>query len=212
MTSSPPTSSLSTPPRPQRRHAAPRMCHARLHPRASACAASSSRSLLASESSRASFFTSMLQYHPTKRMPRASFLTLALCVTCYPRWCFISLHYLYLTDVVSHSRFLSTGIQGQGELGLDLFCCQLCLQSLEECLAHSKVKSMVVELINLYSSFPWPLMFNPSEKASFHLPPKSIQFHPSLSYHPIFQGQLFTVLTHLLVFSLKSILQTTVSD
>ena len=49
LTSPPPTSSLSTPPRPQRRLAAPRMRHARLHPRASACAASSSWSLLLRE-------------------------------------------------------------------------------------------------------------------------------------------------------------------
>ena len=66
MTSSPPTSSLSTPLRPSCLHAAPRMCHTHLHPRASISTASSSWSRLASESSRASFFTSMLQYHPSQ--------------------------------------------------------------------------------------------------------------------------------------------------
>ena len=74
---------------------------------------------------------------PAKRMPWSSYLTLALHITVYPRWCFISFHHLYPTDV-SHSLFLSTRILGQGELGLNLFCFQLCLQSLEECLAHSK--------------------------------------------------------------------------
>lgn len=55
-------------------------------------------------------------------------------------------------------------------------------------------------------------MFNPSEKSSCHLNPKSIQFYPSLSHHHILPGSLLSILTGLSVFSLKSILQSTASD
>ena len=67
VTSSPPTSSLSPPLRPRWLHAAPRKCHAHLHVGTSAPRASSPWSPLASESSRTSFLTSMLQYHPSKQ-------------------------------------------------------------------------------------------------------------------------------------------------
>lgn len=50
---------------------------------------------------------------PAKRRPWSSYLTLALHITVYPRWSFISCQYLYLTDVVSHAVSLHWDIRSR---------------------------------------------------------------------------------------------------